>query len=361
MTARALALLVLAACGEHGSTPTFDGPGPDLDGGGGSGHVTMLVIAPSAGVNFGSVPVGATSAAVDVTVSASVSGSPQTVSALVSGATASSWAITGNQCLALMAPQDSCKLQLVFQPASAGAKTAQLEIVVGDAMATVALSGVGTQTASMTITPSVNDYGPVPSGTTSSRTFTLTNATGAQTGPLTVALTGAGASEFGKGTDTCTGSRVAAGNTCTVGVAFSPSSTGGKTASLEIGGMPGGIATASLLGTGVAASSSLTIAPAVFDFGSVGQGNSSLAKMFTVTNQGNTITGSLAVTMAGNHPGDFLKQGDQCNGHTLGPGAACTLFLTFEPGPVGARNARVQVSASPGGFTAADLSGTCTP
>jgi hypothetical protein len=65
-----------------------------------------------------------------------------------------------------------------------------------------------------------------------------------------LAITGTNASDFAEVADTC-GSSLAAGSTCTIGVAFTPSATGQRTATLSItDNGSGGPQTASFTGTG---------------------------------------------------------------------------------------------------------------
>jgi hypothetical protein len=354
----ALCLIVLVGCDDRGRGPGGDGiDAPILATDAGSGRV--LAAMPGT-IDFGTVALGATSALVTVTL-VYEGEAAATASSAVSGPDATAFQITSTTCGALAAPSDNCTTTLRFAPMMVGPSAANLVFSAGAEAVSVTLNGVGTQQASLQVAPSVHDYGAVAIGSTAARTFTVTNATGLRTGALAVSIAGADASQFATSTDSCTGAMLNESATCTVVVAFSPTGTGAKGATLAIAGTPGGSVTASLLGTGAAAADSLVITPAMFDFGAVGQGNSSLAKLFTVTNIGTATTGVIATMMTGNHPGDFIKQGDQCNNHTLVPGGACTLFLTFEPGPTGLRTARVQASASPGGMGVAAVSGTGTP
>ena len=83
------------------------------------------------------------------------------------------------------------------------------------------------------------------------RTFTLTSGgTGAlKTG--VVSLAGADASQFSLGADTCSGTWLAVGATCTVSVSFAPTTNGAKAATLTVpGDAAGGPATIALSGTG---------------------------------------------------------------------------------------------------------------
>ena len=66
------------------------------------------------------------------------------------------------------------------------------------------------------------EYGTLDAalGQAPSHTFTLTNPDAKTTGPITIALTGSSA--FSKTADTCTGTKLAPNDTCTVTVNYAP-------------------------------------------------------------------------------------------------------------------------------------------
>jgi CSLREA domain-containing protein len=73
----------------------------------------------------------------------------------------------------------------------------------------------------------------VDAGPSATQTVMLTNAGASALNVSTVELVGANPGEFTKSNDTCAGASVAAGASCTVGVAFDPSSAGAKSALLR--------------------------------------------------------------------------------------------------------------------------------
>ena len=97
--------------------------------------------------------------------------------------------------------------------------------------------------------------------------MTLTNS---GTAPLTInsiGLTGANAGDFGQ-TNTCplAPSTLAVGASCAISATFTPTATGGRTASVSIADdAPGGPHTVALSGTGIAPG--VTLAPTAIDFG----------------------------------------------------------------------------------------------
>ena len=103
----------------------------------------------------------------------------------------------------------------------------------------------------MSFTPAPFGYGQVGTGQAVAQTFTLANPARQATGALTETLTGAAA--FTITGDTCTGTSLAAGGTCTVTVRFAPASTATGTATLTAASVnPAVTATDVLTGTGVA-------------------------------------------------------------------------------------------------------------
>jgi hypothetical protein len=100
------------------------------------------------------------------------------------------------------------------------------------------------------VTPSPYDFEEVRTREAASQSFTLANSGGRATGPLTVTLKGAAA--FTTTGDTCTGTSLAPGVSCTVTVRFGPTSLGAVTATLTAASKtPAVSATAGLTGTGV--------------------------------------------------------------------------------------------------------------
>jgi len=84
------------------------------------------------------------------------------------------------------------------------------------------------------LSPSSLSFGSQPVATTSTaQTIILSNGGSAALSITSLAITGTNASDFAQVADTC-GSSLAAGSTCTIGVTFTPSATGQRTATLSI-------------------------------------------------------------------------------------------------------------------------------
>lgn len=100
----------------------------------------------------------------------------------------------------------------------------------------------------------------------------------------------------------------------------------------------------------------LDISPGGRSFGSVVLGNQSGSATFVVTNVGESTSGSISVTLGGAAAGDFIIETDDCTG-TLSPSGTCDIDVHFAPTATSARLATLDVEASPGGMTSADLDG----
>ena len=124
-------------------------------------------------------------------------------------------------------------IDLLFRPKTVGDKTATLRVVAGDNdVRTRPLSGTGVP-GEFSVSPTSLAFGRVAVGSSSDvKTVTITN-TGRGTLPLeSISLGGGRPGQFRKN-DSCT-TGLAAGNSCTVSVAFNPKLTGPLSASLVV-------------------------------------------------------------------------------------------------------------------------------
>ena len=154
-----------------------------------------------------------------------------------------------NNCGASLNPGASCVITVVFSPLASGARNGT--IVVADnapgSPQTVALTGKGTF---LKLSPVGLNFGNQQVGTTSAtRAVTLQN-TGTNSMPISWQLTGTNTSDFGLLGITC-GASLNAGASCVIGVNFSPTQAGARSAGLSItDANSGGILKVNLTGTG---------------------------------------------------------------------------------------------------------------
>jgi hypothetical protein len=101
---------------------------------------------------------------------------------------------------------------------------------------------------------------------------------------------------------------------------------------------------------------SLSISPTSFNYGTV-LGDSG-DQTFTVTNSGQSPSGTLATSIGGTDPTHFVINSDTCNGAALGGGSSCTVLVhCSNPDANGVpRSATLTVAGSPGGSPVATLS-----
>lgn len=106
-----------------------------------------------------------------------------------------------------------------------------------------------------------------------------------------------------------------------------------------------------------AAPAKLALSPTTHVYGTVAIGATSSSQSYAVTNTRGSASGTLAVTMTGANPGEFVIDANTCTG-SLAAGAACSVSVHFAPSAVGARKATLSVAGAPGGTVKATLSGT---
>lgn len=201
--------------------------------------------------------------------------------------------------------------------------------------------------------------------TSTSRIVTVTNS-GTATANLAIALAGTNATMFSRisGAANNCGTTLAPGISCTIAIAFRPTSSGAKVATLNITPSVGAAKSVSLTGNGVAGS--ITLTPTSLAFGSVTSGNTSNPQPITVRNSATngaavsmaTTTGGNAFTFTGTNANQF-QLSHNCPA-VLAANATCQVSVVFKPTSTGSKRASARVA--PAGVTArtAALTGTGT-
>jgi hypothetical protein len=204
-------------------------------------------------------------------------------------------------------------------------------------------------------------FGPTPIATDSApQTVTLRNTGSAAVAVSGAAVAGADADVFAIGDDTCTGTNVGAGGSCTVTVRFHPDRVGARVARLEFSDdAPGSPHSVALSGTGI---SPVALSPSSIAFPPRPDHSDGGRRTVTLTN---VAPGDLTidtVAVRGADVTSFLLSADACTGETLASGESCTVQVRFRPLGAGAKTATLRFSDS-----AIDsphkvaLSGTGTP
>jgi phospholipase C len=142
------------------------------------------------------------------------------------------------------------------------------------------------------------------------------------------------------------GKLLAAGASCSVDVAFTPTAKGTRTGSLTFNDdAPASPQSVPLTGTGTV----VQLVPPSVDFGDQKVGTKSAPQVVTLTNKD---TGPLRITgmaVTGANPTDFARTTTCSFTNALPPGANCTISISFKPAAIGPRSASLGVKDNGGG------------
>jgi hypothetical protein len=178
-------------------------------------------------LTFGAQLVGTASTPQTVTLTNTGSGTLN-ITSIVASANFSG----GNNCGHSLAPGASCTISVTFRPQAVGTLTGTITITdnAPNSPQTVSLSGTGTVVG---LSPSGIDFGDQPVGTISPpQTVTFTNYASRALTIQGIRIAGNSPRPFAQ-TNTC-GTSVPAGGSCTISVTFTPITTGGRNATLEV-------------------------------------------------------------------------------------------------------------------------------
>jgi hypothetical protein len=322
-------------------------------------------------VAFDDTPLGAFTAAKQVTITNSGQSATGALSTNFSGAHPGDFVfVTGaNGCQGVaLAAGATCTISFLFRPEAGGARTGSL-VVSGSpgGSVQVPLTGTGLPPASLRLTPLSSDFGGVVVGQFSANViFTLTNNGSVATGGLTVTISGAESQHFNRDVlTTCGSGGLAPGVTCTVTLSFRPQSEGIKNATVAV---TDGTATSNavaLTGTGLRADS-IVIEPSVATFGSSVDDQPGNTQEFTLTNLGGSQTGILSFeivqrgTTTPSVDFEFITDQNFCSTAGLGGGQSCKFTVRFFPRSRGLKEATVRVVGAGSAATSA-ISGTGNP
>lgn len=314
----------------------------------GTGLDTTATLTPTM-ATFASTAIGGTSTAQTFTFTNTTSSVVETVSnTTVTG----DYAISSNTCTGVsVAAGGTCTVAVVFKPTTTGTRSETLTLTnssTGSPSLTATLTGTGLDTTA-TLTPASAAFGSIYAGggTSAAQTFTVTNTSLISLTITSVSITG----DFTE-TTTC-GTTLAAGATCTVSVIFAPTAAGARSGILTVANSStaNGTLTATLSGTGLPTTATLT--PASVAYGNIVLGLSSSAQSFVWTN-----TSAIALTVSSVvASGDYVVASNACG--VVAAGASCAIGVLFRPTALGARAGTLTVTstASANGSLTATLTG----
>jgi len=217
----------------------------------GTGTVASASLSPTS-LSFGNQSVNTTSGVQTVTLTNGGTAALSLSSIALTGANAGAFAQT-NTCGSSLAAGASCKVSVTFDPTATGSQSASVSFTdnASGSPQSLSLSGTGTS-ATVSLSPSSLSFTNQPiSVTSSTQVVTLTNGSSTALSISSLTITGTNAADFAEVANTC-GSSVAAGANCSIGVAFTPSTSKSETASLAIAdNATGSPQTVSLSGSGI--------------------------------------------------------------------------------------------------------------
>jgi len=312
-----------------------------------------------ASLTYGSLTVGAVSAAQTVTLTNNGSAALNVPAIGLTGANASEFAIqaSGTTCpltSGSIAIKGSCTVAVEFTPQDAGSMNASLSFTdnASGSPQQVALSGTATAAVSVVVSPPNLMYGAQSEGTASAaQMVNVSNMSSSSAGVGPVTVSGPNASDFSAG-NSCAPS-LAAGKSCQIAVTFKPatgSTPSSRSAILNVGG-----GTPSTVGlSGVATEASISVPPSVSFSNQLAGTTGTPVPVVVTNNSSGAFAGALSVSSAslsesGASTTDFSITADSCTGPATAPGETCTIQVAFQPASLcptlsGTRNATLTIN-----------------
>ena len=302
-------------------------------------HLTGVGIAIAAAsldppsIEFGEVELGKLSAARESTLTAG----SQALRIRSISAHTSAFRVE-HSCPESLAPRASCTIRVIFVPVADGRRDATLEVAAAEAAPlTSELGGTGIEPPIVrpaSLVPSTVSFGETErDGPTSVRQLRL--SAGSEPRRIGEITTGSGEFAF---EDTCS-DEIAPGASCTIEVAFRPSGSGRREATLRVELEDGAPLTSVLVGRGRATTvTPPRLTPDSLDFGETKVGERSARRELTLS------AGSEPLRIAGitTGSGEFAYS-ENCPDELL-PSAKCTIDVVFAPYVAGTKRATLEVS-----------------
>jgi len=377
-TATATSASLPANTGTHQVLASYPGDSNyDSSVSGTTGLITTANVSLSATtMSFGNEPVGYSTNSQN-SVLTNTGGAAITIGSIrLTGTNAASF-VTSNTCGTSLAAGASCKVGVRFVPTTTVGASAAITLtssISSTPQNIIALSGTGVDagTASLTLSAPSLSFGSEPIGySTDSQNVIVTNSS--STAVLyfkTITLSGPNAASFVT-SNTCGGSVggfLNRGASCEVGVRFVPAAPGPATATVTLTSTASNSPqTIALSGTGAPApaAASLSLSAGTLAFGNQTVGTSTLAQDVVVTNT-RTIAKLYfnSITLGGTNASSFVTSntcGGSGNGFgaSLYPGENCTIGVRFIPTAVGPLTATITVAENaPGSPQTITLTGT---
>ncbi len=339
MVVDALAVDLGMVDSESDQSPGSDGPdaatGPDA-----TGLPPSLVLSPQVSQNFGSATLLSRSPPILFTVT-----NTGTLPAAVPHPfvlDVLDFQPDGNNCQLTLAAGATCNFSFVFIPVATGPRTGSL-VLLG--VAEVPLAGTGLAPGALLIDPaSGKDFGSVTVGMESPATALKVKNDGLTSVPISQTSVDPVFGNFVLKSDGCTGTTLAPGTDCSLGVSFKPGASGPLVGFVAVYGVaPNDWIAAPLQGIGIgtlwAMPPGLSLQAAV--------GATSLSQQVVIQNVGAIPNGPLSVTLSSlpGIAGQFEITANGCN-QVLAASDACAITIVFKPTSTGQQAAYLIVAGN---------------
>ena len=307
----------------------------------GAGQASADIGVNPAQLNFGSQQVGVASAPSTLTVTNSGEVPISNLGLQITGLSAASFSLGTKSCGPTLAAGASCKADVVFTPSTSGGATAILTVSSGTSGVksfSVPLIGTGQIAAVLKVSPVQLSYAAQALNEVSSaQTVTVSNTGGGSATGLTLTISG----PFSLSQNTCA-IALAAGASCTTGVAFTPMSRGAQNGALTVSSSNAPTpATVALSGIG-GLTGAVQITPSQVNFPTTGVGSTSSPITVTMANSSAAVELEdlkLAVSAG------FKLANSTCPAG-LAAGASCTVDVAFAPSSAGEQSGTLTLTSS---------------
>jgi hypothetical protein len=240
---------------------------------------------------------------------------------------------------------DSCEIELVFAPATDGAKAISLEVRSNAGVLTIPVTGSAAGPV-VRVSPSSLRWNSLAVGESAEeRSIVVTNRGLGVLDIVTITPTGDAAADWIL-SNTC-GDPIASGGSCEISVTWQPVAGGARSGAIVIKSNAGEFSVP-LSGTAVAPEPKAAVSPARLSFGSQGVELESAPRIIAVSSKGTDVLRVLTVTLVGNDTVDFQQTND-C-GAPIESGDVCSVELTFAPTTSGDKAIEVVIRTNAGDF-----------
>ncbi|MEI6083238.1 MAG: choice-of-anchor D domain-containing protein [Verrucomicrobiota bacterium] len=265
----------------------------------------------------------------------------------VGGANPSDFQIVANTCSgATVPPGGICQIALSFNPTATGPRTAVL-LLLSDATGasqSLPLKGVGLQATPLVCLSAANlAYGNQFVGTTSLvQSVVISNCGSAALIVSNSVLSGANPADFVFVSYDCEGGSIPTGGICTVSVAFVPTASGSRSATLTLfdNAVVGSPHAIGFSGTGRLAAPDVCASATALNFGNVNTITNAVQTL-TITNCGTVALVVTNVAISGAGAAQFTIVGNTCS--TVLAGGTCLISVRFAPTSSGTQTASLSI------------------